>query len=95
MLLFAIHTQMTLGHVPYRCRVMQGLEERIGVRVQDIRLETTVFGSVVEAATIQHKTLLGVVNRYLPEVKVFDTKLGVFDLDLSIVLGYLTRSSLK
>lgn len=39
---------MTLGDIAYRQGIMQRLEEGIGVRVEDIRFQTTVLGLVVK-----------------------------------------------
>jgi hypothetical protein len=66
-LLFAIHTNVTLGDVSYRRRVMQGLEQGVGVRVENVRLETAVLRSVVEAK----------IKVFDPEFRVLDLDFAV------------------
>ena len=47
-LLGTFHANVRLGHSAERRGVVQRLQERIGVRVEDIRLETAVLGTIVE-----------------------------------------------
>lgn len=59
---------------------MKGLQEGIGVRVENVSLETRVDCPIVKAEISDDNII------YSPKVKVFNTKSRILDLDLAIVL---------
>lgn len=78
----AVDTNMRLGDGSYWCGVVQGLQECVGVRIEDIGLESRVLGVIVE-------TGISVVRKqHSLKVEVFYTKFGILDLHPPVEFGH-------
>lgn len=69
---------------------MEGLEERVGVGIGDVSLETRVARLVVEAVHGSRQSSPSDVEEGdEPKVKVLDTESTVLDLDFAIMTRHL------
>jgi hypothetical protein len=61
-LLFAVDADVRLCNGTDGCGVVQGLEQGVGIRVENVRLETRVLGAVVESKVKVFDAELGVLD---------------------------------
>jgi hypothetical protein len=74
---------------------MQSLKECVGIRVQYIRLQTTIICMIVKSIRISALPHITYGRETSLKVEILDTKLRIFDLNLSIRFGYYPFSRLR